>query len=123
MKAYLNGSIYSIDLPSGPPEMPKDPYDCWIVIQADIGVAGKEGADIFTFYVCTAKRVNSILQNEDFLLGHHLILVEKFDWQVVENAIKNILNNLEANTWEQLAIKLNEYGGWEFSDYDDEPVD
>ena len=51
MKAYLD-SFFSGDLPSGQ-ELPEDPENCWIVIQADIGSYGESGADTFTFYVCT----------------------------------------------------------------------
>ena len=121
MKAYLEG-IYSIDLPSGPPEMPSNPYDCWIVIQAEIGVEGHSGADTFTFYVCTVKKLRDILSMDNVEFGRHLILVENFDWAIVENAIKGILDELEADTWDQLAAKIHEYGEWEFNDYNDEPV-
>ena len=33
-----------------------------------------------------------------------------------------MLNELEADTWEQLAAKIHEYGEWEFNDYDDTPI-
>jgi len=116
MKAYLDG-ICSIDLPSGPPELPDDPYDCWIVIQADIGPEGEQGLDIFTFYVCTVENLKRGFESKSYQLGHHLILVERFDWEIVEDAIKSILDKLEADNWDKLAVKINEYGEWEFDDY------
>lgn len=121
MKSYLDG-ICSIDLPSGPPELPDNPHDCWIIIQADIGPEGEEGLDIFTFYVCTVEKLKCGLQSQGFQLGHHLILIERFDWQIVENAIKSILDKLVADNWDQLAAKINEYGEWEYNAYKDEPV-
>lgn len=116
MKAYLDG-IYSIDIPSGKPELPHDPENCWIVIQADIGSEGLSGSDTFTFYVCTVKKLSHILGTKNFQLGHHLILVEYFDWDVIEEAIKDIIIKLEADTWVQLAKKINEHGEWEFNNY------
>ena len=121
MKAYLDG-IFSIDLSSGKPELPEDPENCWIVIQADIGAYGGSGADTFTFYVCTINKLNHNLSIKNFKFGRHLILVKRFDWDIVEHAIKSMLDELEADTWEQLAAKIHEYGEWEFNDYDDTPI-
>jgi hypothetical protein len=52
MQAELRG-LYSPTLPSGPSEAPENPCDRWVVMQADIGHEGGNGADIFTFYVTT----------------------------------------------------------------------
>lgn len=121
MKARLDG-LFSIDLPAGPLQLPKDPRDCWIVVQADIGPLNNNSADTFTFYVCTLKNLQQLLDCESYRLGHHLILVERFDWKVVEDAIGSILDKLDADNWDQLAAKINEYGEWEFNDYDHKPV-
>lgn len=116
MKAFLDG-IFSIDLPNGPPQLPEDPSNCWIVVQADIGVIGGSGADTFTFNVCTLKKLQHILNQEEYQLGRHLVLVEEFDWEVIERAIKNLLAPLQADDWESLATKIGRFGEWEFEDY------
>ena len=116
MKARLDG-IYSIDLPGGPPELPPDPEDCWLVVQADIGLEAGEGADTFTFYICTPKRLKKVLQVEPCQVGRHLLIVEKFDWSVVDAAIRQMIGDLSADSWDELAAKIGRYGLWEFEDY------
>lgn len=119
MKAELDG-LSSVDLPSGPPQMPEDPLDCWIPIEANIGVRGESGADIFTFYVCTPTRLSSTLRLMPHQFGRHLLVVERFDWSVVEVAIRALLGSLSADSWDDLATKIGRYGLWEFEDYVEE---
>ncbi len=121
MKARLDG-IYSIDLPEGPPQLPGDSSNCWIVVQADIGPVGRSGADTFTFYVCTHKRMEQILESEGWQFGRHLLIVERFDWKVVEAAIRRLVEDHEEADWNALAAKLGQYGQWEFADHVDTSV-
>jgi len=116
MKAKFDG-IYSIDLPGGPPELPSDPSNCWVVIQADIGHEGGEGADIFTFYVCTISALEDQLKVKGCELGRHLIILERFDWELVEKAICDICANASGETWEDIAHFIARYGSWEYEDY------
>lgn len=116
MRARLDG-IYSIDLPGGPPELPPDPEDCWLVVQADIGLEAGEAVDTFTFYVCTPKRLEKVLQVEPCQVGRHLLIVGRFDWAVVEASIRGLVDDLRGESWEELAAKIGRYGLWEFEDY------
>lgn len=100
MKATLKG-IYSIDLPEGDPSLPEDPENCWIVLQADIGLNdGTEAADTFTFYVCTVKKLSAIVKEKNYRFGRHLIIVDRFDWQMVESAIFKICDETGGENWE-----------------------
>lgn len=119
MKARLKG-ISSIDLPGGAPELPADPTNCWIVVQADIGAADGDAADEFTFYVCTPAKLMSVFEQEEYVFGKHLLIVPRFDWQVVEMAISTICEQVDGETWEELAEELHVYGGWEFHRYADD---
>ena len=118
MKARLEG-IYSVDLPSGPPGLPADPRDCWLVVQAEIGPETGQGTDTFTFYVCTPERLQRLLQVAPCQTGRHLLIVEQFDWAVIDLVIRDLLGSLSAQSWEQLAAKIGRYGLWEFEDYVD----
>lgn len=114
MKAKFK-DLYSIDIPEGKPELPKDPNDCWIVIHADIGTDdGTEAADTFLFYVCTTNKLSEILEQG---FGRGLILVNQFSWTVIEEAITKICNSTTGKDWEEIASKLSRYGYWEFEDY------
>jgi len=114
MKARLDG-IYSLDLPAGPPSLPPDPEDCWVVVQADIGPSEGTGTDIFTFYVCTIRRLEALVLTEGWQSGRYLIVVARFEWDVIITCIENILKKLQGDSWEQLATLIGQYGQWEFS--------
>lgn len=85
--------------------------------QADAGVKIEEGADTFTFYVCTPTRLKKVLQVEPCRVGRHLLIVQHFDWAVVEASIRNLIGNLTGESWKELAAKVGRYGLWEFEDY------
>lgn len=116
MEASLQG-LFSVDLPKGPSQMPENPFDCWIPVEAEIGVRGEAGADTFTFYVCTPNRLARSVQRTPYQFGRHLLIVEKFDWSVVESAIQSLLETLTADSWGDLAIRIGRYGHWEYEDY------
>jgi len=118
MKVVVD-AIFSIDLPEGPPQLPPDPEDCWVVVMADIGTADSPGYDEFTFYVCTIKKLQAIVDGDGACFGKHLLVVNRFDWNLVEQAINDLCDSIEGDSWEDIASKLSRYGQWEFQDYRD----
>jgi len=122
MKAKIDDGLYSFDIAEGPPALPDCPNDCWVNVIADVGHEHAVGGDMFLFSICTVTRLKNIIERDSSIFLSKVIIVERFDWKVIEDAIKGILDKLEADTWEQLAAKINEYGEWEFHDYNDEPI-
>jgi hypothetical protein len=119
MKAKLKG-IYSIDLPEGKSSLPEDPENCWIVLQADIGLDdGTEAADTFTFYICTPKKLATIVIDEKYQLGRHLIVVDRFEWQLIESIVLKICSEAIGEDWEGIAKYISRFGHWEFEDYNE----
>jgi hypothetical protein len=116
MKPKLKG-FYSIDIPEGPPTLPPDVEDCWIVVQAEIGPELSEACDVFTFYVCTIKFLQRILSKQSYQYGKSVILMEKFSWEIIENSIKEICGGTQGDSWEEIAARLSKYWDWEFEDY------
>ena len=121
MRARVDG-IYSLDLPQGKPALPDDLNCCWVVVQADIGPAEASGSETFTFYVCTPRRLQQVLEKVGSQLGRHLIVVERFDWDVLKGAIRDVIANLEAESWDELAQLVGRHGLWEFEDYSEPSV-
>lgn len=117
IKAIFKGNLCSIDLPNGLSQLPRNPDDCWILVYADIGMAGSEAVETFLFYVCTLARLSRIVQQEGFEFGRHLIILERFDWKMVERAIASICDASVGETWEEVAMKLGSYGERELEDY------
>lgn len=118
MRAKLSG-IYSGDLPEGPPVLPANPERCWIVVQADIGPAGGDGVDTFTFYVTTPLFLEGLMDQQSYQSGKHLLIVQAFSWEIVEGAITSICASVHGESWEEMATALAQYGGWEFDSYED----
>ena len=114
VKAKLDG-IFSPDLPSGYSELPECPDNCWIIVHADIGLDdGNNAADCFTFYVSTPKYLSQILTEGYYQAGRALVIVNEFDWFVVEEAIGDICSKVVGDSWEKIAEQLSKYGEYEF---------
>jgi hypothetical protein len=116
MQAELR-SLFSVSLPSGPNEMPENPRDCWIVMQADIGYEGGEGTDNFTFYVTTPAFLQRIVDTEAYQLGRGLVVVKQFNWTVVEELTRRLCADARGESWLVIAQMLSRNFLWEFEDY------
>ncbi|MHB2020411.1 MAG: Imm8 family immunity protein [Candidatus Xenobia bacterium] len=115
MKAELK-SLGSIQLDRG--ELPSDPEDCAIRMTAAVGELGDEAADNFDFTVVTPRSLaRELSEGPHYLLGRHLVIVERFDWDLVEAAIRSVVEREEAPTWEELAARIGRHGEWEYEDY------
>lgn len=117
MKPRIDG-LYSIDLPEGPPQLPVDPMDCWVVIQVDIGTDRSAGTDTFTLYVTTPSRVEKLISSCGPVFGANMLLVSKFDWATVEDAIRNKVSAIEGSDWRQISVELAKSFQWEFEAYE-----
>ena len=90
--------LHSPDLPYG--QLPPDPEDCKVFIQADIGPEGGEAADTFNFTAVThraASRVRGRLPRRGYLV------VPAFSWLAIEAAIDNLLCRCQAESWDDVA--------------------
>lgn len=108
MKARLDG-IYSPDLVSEYGELPEEPEDCWIIIHADIGPDNDPGADRFTCYVTTPKFLAGIIKYDRFQLYRGLLVVNEFDWEVVEEAINSVCLEVEGDSWSEIVTQLSRF--------------
>lgn len=119
MKAELK-DIYSTTLPNAYSSIPDDVANCWVDIHAEIGVKGEDAADTFVFQVCTIQRLTEIVEANGYLCERHLVVMESFDWNLVEQSISEIILPLEADDWNSLAKKIHDFGAWEYFELDDE---
>lgn len=114
MKIKLDG-IYSPDLPSGYAELPDEPENCWVVINADIGLDdGNSSTDCFTFYITTPQYLGGSLSEVKHQFGCGLIILESFDWFVVESAIMDLCAKIKVKSWDHAVQELSRYGFYEF---------
>jgi len=107
--------VMSIDL-MPPDDLPPVDAAFWIPVSAYIGQSGTDGEDIFTLYVCGSERWKAVTLAGDELPKHVLVL-ERFDWDVVRAHISSWCEAADASTWEECAQALGAHMEWEFEDY------
>lgn len=113
--------IKSISTGSFDGDLPPDPEDCWVNVAVGIGAPGEDGEDTFHLSVCTPRSLATAVE-ESPRFGHGLLIVRRFDWDVVKTEVESLLTRFDGKNWEEVAAKLNRYMAWEFSDYDPTPV-
>ena len=108
-------SLISIDLPDG--KMPADTEDCAIFCEAEIGIKGEEGAEIFSFTVVTPK---FLAHQTGYRWGRGYLLVNFFSWEVVKEALNKLITRCnQESDWPEVAHELNKELIWEFEYYRD----
>ena len=112
MQIELRGKIYSHEL--NEPELPEEPHCCCVMMYADIGPKGSEGADNFHFSVVTP---NFLALHPETRWGTGYLLVPEFSWPAVERMVQRMVSSTSAPTWQEAAQKLCRYMSWEFDNY------
>jgi hypothetical protein len=90
--------------------------DFWLMVQADIGPKDDRGAETFTLYVTSPKRLSGMLGNGESQIGRGLLIMNDFKKSEVEKVINRLLNNCKRNTWEEVELALCRYFYWEFDE-------
>jgi len=97
-------------------------FSLWLTVT--IGSAGEDGGALYQLHVCTPNWIKHAIQYESddgSLWGRHMLVVEKFDVEKIEDLIKNklkeISNNFPDDSPVELSKKVGRYAHWEFEDY------
>lgn len=104
-------------LDTNEPSEPADLDDFAIGVQAPIGPRGHPGEEVFYFTVCTPSWLQQRLTADKFIFGAHKLIVARFDWGTIEEAIRDLCRRVSGSTWEEVANKLSGFLQWEFEDY------
>jgi hypothetical protein len=105
-------SVLSLDLDFG--SMPPDPSHCSVLIDAEIGVKGQNGASRFGF---TAITPSAISARNERRWGRGYLILPEFSWDAVSQALQRLLAQSSGPSWEAIAAKLNKELLWEFDNY------
>jgi Immunity protein 8 len=115
MNAVLKG-IWSyepdISLDSYSPENPKN-FSMWLELK--IGQDDSVGADDFRLFVCTPEWLKN--NSKAPLFGRHVLIVYKYDIDVIKYEIERCIESCIAPSWILTAQKLSRFFAWEFEDY------
>jgi hypothetical protein len=105
-------SILSPDLTNG--ELPNDPEDAAVFVEANIGPKNHDASDIFSLKVVTRKH---LANDTGTIWGHGMLVVDRFSWQVVESTLQKLLLHCYRSTWDEVANQINKHLDWEFDNY------
>ena len=111
VRRLISPDLY--DLENGAPE---DIGHFCLLIQAIVGPSDGPGEESFDFLVCTPSWIASVVQ-AGFLFGRHYLIVERYDYKFINNAISSLCANISGSCWRDVAERLARYGKWEFEDY------
>jgi Immunity protein 8 len=88
-------------------------------LEVGIGIENEDGAEIFSFQVCTPKWMQKHYQKDEIVFIRHVILVFSYDYKEIERQITKLCSNISGDSWKDICLKLSRYGQWEFEDYQD----
>jgi len=95
---------------------PDDIEDFCVASEAMIGPLGEDGAEIFSFEVCTPKWfAKNRLGSAAF--ARNIVFVSEYDEQAVKDLVYEIARKADGSSWNEVANKLSRYLRWEFEDY------
>jgi hypothetical protein len=95
-------------------KLPDDVEECAVFCEAEIGVKGEKGADIFSFTVATPK---FLWAQQGYKWGKGLIIIETFSWEAVEAALNKLLSECSGTDWIEVTDKLTKTLHWEYENY------
>lgn len=99
------------------PDLPDDPGNCEVFVEATIGPDDSDAAEIFAFTVATPAALTSETR---FRWGRGLLIVPSFSWDVVDLAVARLLAQCCHDSWAEVAHQLNQNLYWEFEKYRDD---
>ena len=107
--------LFSVDLGDVDKDIPEDPEDFCILVQALIGTDPDDAAaDTFSLLVCTASRVPGHIPAGQALSGRSYLFLRRWDIHLVRRTIEGWCQAAAAESWEQVAERLCRYMDWEY---------
>lgn len=116
MKAIIK-QIHCSDVDAWDDYLPIDPTDFVLPFELSIGPSESKATDLFQILVCGSKWFErEIVAKKQTLPVHHMVMQE-YDADLLERALKEKVASCEANTWDELGKQLGQFFHWEFENY------
>lgn len=100
---------------------PEDPSNFSFLLQAMIGIEGKDGHDSFDIMVYTPQWLLQHHNDSDVVFGRHTLIVFDYDIGRLRAAISRYCEYTFGDDWLEIAERLARIGYWEFEDYAPDP--
>lgn len=105
-------SMLCADLPAQ--AAPEDASDCACFIEVQIGHAGGEEVETFSF---TAMTPRALARYREVRWGRGCLLMQTFSWAEVQWVLARLLGAIEVESWTEAVVELRQFMDWEFDDY------
>ena len=115
----MKAMIYSINSPDVydlETYNPENDNFC-LFIELGIGPVNGLGFEIFGLTVCTPKWLLNNRKKDDIIFGRHYLIVFKYNYTSIYNAVSKYISAIEEDTWNKIAVKIGRIAHWEFEDY------
>jgi len=86
-------------------------------LEISVGVENEIGSEQFGITICTPIWLLENKPNDAILFGRSYLIVFRYNYYKIYEKIKSYIENLNGNSWEDLAWKICRIGIWEFEDY------
>jgi hypothetical protein len=108
-------SIFSWDVPDGDLEQwtPSE-KDFGIYVMLFIGTEGDNRSDCFGLLLCTPSWFAKKIEENLIETGQYTLFVSEFNYVKIREYIDSYVRRFEADSWLELASKLDHLASWEF---------
>jgi hypothetical protein len=91
--------------------------DFAILVQLLVGPEGEEGEESFDITLCSLGWLADRVQEDDVVDGRHHLIVDTYDYNRIEEYLRERVSACEGLSWKEVGEKLGRLGYWEFEDY------
>jgi hypothetical protein len=116
MRAQLK-RLHSPDVADLQTFAPAEPDNFAFLLQLMVGPEHEAGEESFDVQVCTPKWLMTRYGGADVVSLRHHILLPKYDYAVMIQALRGMVEACMGSTWPEVAEKVGRIGHWEFEDY------
>src|SRR5690349_21683466 len=96
---------------------PEDPERFCLFVQVFIGPTGSPGKESFDLTVCSPQWIADFVKDNGPIFGFHYLIMEHFDEVKLREKLSTYCSECSGDSWDEIAMKLNLIGKWEFYDY------
>src|SRR4051812_7413792 len=102
--------IYSADVDCLETFSPEERDNFGFHICAIVAPEGKKGGESVQMIVCTPKWIKAKYESDGILSGKDFLIVFKYDYDLIEKKIKELLESCEGKDWKECGQKMARYG-------------
>lgn len=111
IKSYHSPDVIDLDN-----YLPDNDAFC-VLLELYIGTDEEIGEEQFMIKVCTPQWFVEHYKENDMIFCHGVMIVFKFDFELIMKRINHFVNTKEGDTWSEIATEISRYFIWEFEGY------